>query len=78
MTIYAISTKDTGGDKTDADQSAAGTGGAQRRRGAFSRRIPTALHQSFDKLRDIIRSRYLVAYKPADFEAEWKIPHRSA
>ena len=30
------------------------------------------LHRSFDKLRDIIRSRYLVAYKPADFEPNGK------
>jgi hypothetical protein len=30
------------------------------------------LRQSFDKLRDIIRSRYLIAYKPADFQPDGK------
>ena len=32
------------------------------------------LGRSFDKLRDQIRSRYVVAYKPADFEANGKYP----
>jgi len=30
------------------------------------------LSKSFDKLRDEIRSRYLIAYKPADFEPNGK------
>jgi hypothetical protein len=30
------------------------------------------LGKSFDKLRDQIRSRYLIAYKPADFEPNGK------
>jgi hypothetical protein len=30
------------------------------------------LGRSFDKLRDQIRSRYLIAYKPADFEPNGK------
>ena len=30
------------------------------------------LGKSFDKLRDQIRSRYLIAYRPADFEPDGK------
>jgi VWFA-related protein len=71
VTIYAISTKDTGGDKTDADrvlQALSERSGGE----AFFPQDNDSLHRSFDKLRDIIRSRYLVAYKPADFQADGK------
>jgi Ca-activated chloride channel family protein len=71
VTIYAISTKDTGSDKTDADrvlQALAERSGGQ----ALFPQDQENLHRSFDKLRDIIRSRYLVAYKPADFEPNGK------
>ncbi len=71
VTIYAISTKDTGGAKTDADrvlQALAERSGGE----ALFPEDSASLHQSFDKLRDIIRSRYLIAYKPADFEPNGK------
>ena len=71
VTIYAISTKDSGGDKTDADkvlEELAGRSGGD----ALFPQDSESLHRSFDKLRDIIRSRYLVAYKPADFEPNGK------
>ncbi len=71
VTIYAISTKDTGGDKTDADHILEAL--AERSGGeAFFPQDNESLHHSFDKLRDIIRSRYLIAYKPADFEPNGK------
>lgn len=71
VTIYAISTKDSGGDKTDADkvlQELAGRSGGD----ALFPQDAENLHRSFDKLRDIIRSRYLIAYKPSDFEPNGK------
>ncbi len=71
VTIYAISTKDTSGDKTDADrilQAMAEQSGGE----AFFPEDNESLNHSFDKLRDIIRSRYLVAYKPADFQPNGK------
>ncbi len=71
VTIYAISTKDEGGAKTDADkvlQALAERSGGE----ALFPQDSEALHHSFDKLRDIIRSRYLIAYKPADFEPNGK------
>jgi VWFA-related protein len=71
VTIYAISTKDTGGDKTDADrilQALAERSGGE----AFFPQDNESLNRSFDKLRDIIRSRYLIAYKPADFQPDGK------
>ena len=70
VTVYTISTKE-GGDKTDADRVlqtlAERSGGEALFPGDMS-----SLGQSFDKLRDQIRSRYLIAYKPADFEANGK------
>lgn len=70
VTIYAISTKE-GGDKTEADeilqQLAERSGGE-----ALFPQDSATLHQAFDKLRDIIRSRYLIAYKPADFQPNGK------
>jgi Ca-activated chloride channel homolog len=70
VTIYAISTKE-GGDKTDADkvlETLAERSGGE----AMFPQDTAALRGSFDKLRDIIRSRYLIAYKPAAFEADGK------
>ena len=73
MTLYAISTKgfaDLGpyGDPiSDADKVlqvlAERTGGEALFPGDMG-----TLNKSFDKLRDIIRSRYLVAYRPADLQ----------
>lgn len=66
VTIYAISTKDTGGPKTDADRVLEALADRSGGEALFPQDSET-LRRSFDKLRDIIRSRYLVAYKPADF-----------
>ncbi len=71
VTVYAISTKEGDGDKTDADkvlQTLAQRSGGEA---LFPGDIMTLGH-SFDKLRDQIRSRYLIAYKPADFEPNGK------
>jgi Ca-activated chloride channel homolog len=66
VTIYTISTREDRGDKTDADKMlealAERSGGdAMFPGGALD------LGKSFDKLRELIRSRYFIAYKPADF-----------
>ena len=73
VTVYAISTKgfsdlgQYGNPISDADKVlqalAERTGGEA----LFPGDIGT-LSKSFDKLRDIIRSRYLAAYRPADFQ----------
>lgn len=66
VTIYTGSTREDRGDKTDADRIlevlAERTGGEA----LFPGDILT-LGKSFDKLHDLIRSRYFVAYKPANF-----------
>jgi VWFA-related protein len=66
VTIYTVSTREDMGDKTDADKVlnvlAERTGGEAM--------FPGDLHtlgSSLDKLRELIRSRYFIAYKPADF-----------
>ncbi len=70
VTVYTISTKE-GGDKTEADKVlqtlAERSGGEALFPGDMS-----SLGKSFDKLRDQIRSRYLIAYRPADFEPNGK------
>jgi Ca-activated chloride channel family protein len=71
VTIYTISTKEGGGLKTEADkvlQTLAERSGGEA---LFPGDMGT-LGKSFDKLRDQIRSRYLIAYKPADFEPNGK------
>lgn len=71
VTVYTISTKESGVDKTDADkvlQTLAERSGGEA---LFPGDMDT-LGKSFDKLRDQIRSRYLIAYKPADFEPNGK------
>ena len=67
VTIYTVSTREDIGDKTDADKVlevlAERTGGEAM--------FPGDLHtlgSSLDKLRDLIRSRYFIAYKPAEFQ----------
>jgi Ca-activated chloride channel homolog len=68
VTIYTISTREEPGDKSDADRVlevlAERTGGEAM----FPGNILT-LGKSFNKLHDLIRSRYFVAYKPANFQA---------
>lgn len=67
VTIYTVSTRQDRGDKTDADRVLEVL--AQRSGGEamFPGDLWT-LGKSFDKLRVLIRSRYFVAYKPADFQ----------
>jgi VWFA-related protein len=67
VTIYTVSTREDRGDKTDADRILEAL--AERTEGEvmFPGDIMT-LGKSFDKLHDLIRSRYFVAYKPADFQ----------
>jgi len=71
VTVYTISTKEAGVDKTEADkvlQVLAERSGGE----AFFPGDMQSLARSFDKLRDEIRSRYLIAYRPADFEPDGK------
>ncbi len=66
VTVYTISTKTTSGPKTDADhimEALAEHSGGE----AMFPVDMYALRGSFNQLRDLIRSRYLLAYKPADF-----------
>ena len=66
VTVYTVSTREDAGDKTDADRILEML--AQRSGGEamFPGDIWT-LGKSLDKLHDLIRSRYFIAYKPADF-----------
>jgi VWFA-related protein len=69
VTVYAISTREELGDKSDADKVlealAERSGGEVMFPGDMM-----SLGRSFDKLRDLIRSRYFIAYKPADFQPD--------
>ena len=68
VTVYSISTREDIGDKTDADRVL----GALAERSGGEAMFPgdmSTLGKDFGKLRDLIRSRYFVAYKPADFQA---------
>jgi Ca-activated chloride channel homolog len=66
VTIYMVSTKDGNGPKTDADRVLEAL--AERSGGdAMFPGDATTLGSTLDKLGDLIRSRYLVAYTPADF-----------
>jgi VWFA-related protein len=71
VTVYTISTKEGGGDKTEADKVVQALAERSGGEALFPGDIMT-LGRSFDKLRDQIRSRYLIAYKPADFEPNGK------
>jgi Ca-activated chloride channel homolog len=67
VTIYTVSTKEGLGDKTDADKVLEAL--AERTGGEAM--FPGDLHtlgSSLDKLRELIRSRYFIAYKPANFQ----------
>ena len=67
VAIYTVSTKEESGDESDADKVlellAERTGGEALFPGDM-----LALGKSFERLHDLIRSRYLVAYRPADFQ----------
>ncbi len=69
VTVYTISTKSAPGDKTDADKVMAAL--AERTGGeALFPDSLRALGNTFARLHDLIRSRYMVAYKPADFRTD--------
>ena len=71
VTIYTLSTSEDVGAKSDADRVlqvlAERSGGDSLFPGDMM-----ALDKSLDKLRDLIRSRYLVAYRAADFAPDGK------
>jgi Ca-activated chloride channel homolog len=67
VTIYTVSTKEGRGDKTDADKVLEVLAERSGGEAMFPGDILT-LGKSFDKLRELIRSRYFIAYKPADFK----------
>lgn len=69
VTIYAVSTKEDHPDKTDADKVLEALADRSGGEAMFPGDAFT-LSRSFDKLRDVIRSRYFVAYKPADFQPD--------
>jgi len=66
VTLYMVSTKEGNGAKTDADKVSEAL--AERSGGdAMFPGDTITLGATLDKLGDLIRSRYLVAYSPADF-----------
>lgn len=69
VSIYAISTREERTDKTDADRVLEALADQSGGEAMFPGDVLT-LGRSFDKLRDLIRSRYFIAYKPADFSPD--------
>ena len=71
VTVYTLSTRESPGAKTDADRIldvlAERSGGE-----AMFPSDMQGLGKSFDQLRELIRCRYLIAYKAADFEPNGK------
>jgi VWFA-related protein len=67
VTIYTVSTREDRGDKSDADRVLEALAERAGGEAMFPGDIVT-LGRSFDKLHDLIRSRYFVAYKPAGFQ----------
>jgi Ca-activated chloride channel homolog len=66
VAIYAVSTKEERGDKSEADKVLELL--AERSGEALLPGDMLTLGKSFDKLHDLIRSRYFIAYRPADFQ----------
>ena len=69
VTVYTISTREDIGDKTDADKVLEVLAERSGGEAMFPRDAPT-LGKSFDQLRDLIRSRYFIAYKPANLQPD--------
>jgi Ca-activated chloride channel homolog len=69
VTIYTVSTREDRGDKTDADRVLEALAESSGGEAMFPGDVVT-LNKSFDKLHDLIRSRYFIAYKPADFQPD--------
>jgi len=67
VSIYTVSTREDHGDKTDADKVLELLAERSGGEALFPGDILT-LGKSFDKLHDLIRSRYFIAYRPADFQ----------
>jgi Ca-activated chloride channel homolog len=73
VSVYAISTKDFselgkyGNPISDADKVLEALTERTGGEAMFPGDLKT-LNKTFDKLRDVIRSRYLIAYRPADFQ----------
>lgn len=71
VTIYSVSTSENAGVQTDADRVlqvlAERSGGEAMYPGDLM-----TFEKSLDKLRELIRNRYLVAYKPAEFTPDGK------
>jgi VWFA-related protein len=69
VTIYIVSTREGNGTKTDADKMlelmAQRSGGEAMFPGDMM-----TLDKTLDKLREVIRSRYFIAYKPANFQPD--------
>ena len=66
VTIYTVSTRENG-ERTDADKVMEVLAERSGGEAMFPSDMPT-LEKSLAKLRDLIRSRYLLAYRPADFQ----------
>lgn len=66
VTVYTVSTREDKGDKTDADRVLEVLAERSGGEAMFPGDMMT-LSKSFDNLHDLIRSRYFVAYKPANF-----------
>ena len=71
VTVYTISTKEGQVVTTEADKVLKTLAERSGGEAFFPGDMPT-LSKSFDRLRDEIRSRYLIAYRPADFEPNGK------
>ena len=69
VTIYTVSTREDRGDKSDADKVLEALAERSGGEAMFPGDILT-LGKSFDKLRDVIRSRYFIDYKPADLRPD--------
>lgn len=71
VTVYPVSTREDSGPKADADRIldllAERTGGESIFPGSVS-----GLNRSLDRLGDLIRSRYLLAYRPAELQPNGK------
>jgi VWFA-related protein len=67
VTVYTISTREGRGHKTDADRVLEVLAEISGGEAMFPGDMMT-LGKSFDQLRDLIRSRYFIAYKPAEFQ----------
>jgi Ca-activated chloride channel homolog len=69
VTVYTVSTREGPGDKTDADRILEAMAESSGGEALFPLDMAT-LDKSFDRLRELIRDRYFIAYKPADFRPD--------